>query len=143
MSSARHAGPSGATPGRPGGRAGPPTDGGQAAVELVLVVPVVVLLALLLVQVGQVVHHQLLVVHVAREAARAAAVAGGELDRGQVPGLHRGLDPDRVAIDVVPDPAGGTVQVRVVYRDPTDVALVGGAVPDVELDATVVMRTEG
>ena len=45
-------------------------DGGQAAVELALVLPMVCTLLLAVVQVALVVHAQLLVVHAAREGAR-------------------------------------------------------------------------
>ena len=49
-------------------------DGGQASVELALVLPLVVLLLLAVVQLGLLVRDQILVVHAAREAAREAAV---------------------------------------------------------------------
>ena len=55
-----------------GGRAG--ADRGQSTVEFALVLPLVVMVLLLVVQVGLVVRDQVLVVHAAREAARAAAV---------------------------------------------------------------------
>ena len=55
---------------------------GQATVELMLVLPVIVMLALLIAQVGLVARDSVLLHHVAREAAREAAVnpstRGGE-----------------------------------------------------------------
>jgi Flp pilus assembly protein TadG len=116
-------------------------DGGQATVELALVLPLVCLLLLALVQVGLVVHAHLLVVHAAREGARAAAVdphpsAARAAVTAGVP-----LDHDRV--DVTTRDAGGErVQVQVRYRYSTDVPLVGALFGDVDLTATATMRRE-
>ena len=49
-------------------------EGGQATVEVALLLPLLALLLLAVVQVGLVVRDQVLVTHAAREAARAAAV---------------------------------------------------------------------
>lgn len=131
-------------PGRPTAApepAGP--DRGQSTVELALGLPAVVLVVLAVVQVGVIVHHQVLVTHVAREAARAAAVSGGRLADGAVPGLRHGLDQGPLRITASPPDGDGLVSVTVRYRDPTDVALIGPLVPDVELRSTVVMQAEG
>ncbi|MFN8017040.1 MAG: TadE/TadG family type IV pilus assembly protein [Acidimicrobiales bacterium] len=117
---------------------------GQASVELVLVLPVVVLALLLVVQVGLVVRAQVLVVHAAREGARAAAVEAGSPAAARraaldVPGLVPGRE--RVAVRTF-----GTdlrrVAVEVAYRVPTDVALVGPLVGEPTLRARVVMLIE-
>lgn len=118
---------------------------GQAAVELVLVLPVVVLALLLVVQVGLVVRAQVLVVHAAREGARAAAVEGGSVAAARraaagVPGLVPGRE--RVRARVVGTGALRRVAVEVAYRVPTDVALVGPLVGEPTLRAEVVMLIE-
>jgi len=117
------------------------SSGGQATAELALVLPVVVLVILLVVQVGQVVRHQVLVVHVAREVARAAAVSPVPPDAAEV-AERSGLDPARLGITVDPPDAGGYVAAQVSYRVPTDVALVGVLVPEVTLGAEAYMLAE-
>ena len=121
-----------------------PRQGGQATVELVLVLPVVMVALLMVLQVGLVVRSQVLVVGAAREGARAAAVGASP---GEVLELVRstpGLDPSRVSVEVADEGAGtgGVVRVTVTYRAPTDVALVGELVADRTLTATVAMRRE-
>lgn len=51
------------------------TDGGSATVELALLIPVVVLLLAVVAETAATAQVQVLVVHAAREAARAAAVS--------------------------------------------------------------------
>ena len=116
-------------------------DGGQAAVELALVLPMVCTLLLAVVQVALVVHAQLLVVHAAREGARAASVdpSPGAAIAAVVGGTP--LDADRTEVEV-DDPGGGRVRVEVRYSMPTDVPLVGAVLDDLELTATAVMRVE-
>lgn len=118
-------------------------DGGQASVELALVLPVVVLLALFLVQVGLVVRGQVLVTHASREGARAAAVDDGPTAARSAAVAGSSLAADR--LDVVVDGRGGpgsrvTVQVR--YQMPTEVPLVGLLLGDVTLRASTTMRVE-
>ena len=73
-------------------------DDGQAAVELALVLPAVVLLLLALVQFALIGRDELLVVHAAREAARAASVAGsGDGRRAADPAGSEGGDLGRRA----------------------------------------------
>jgi Flp pilus assembly protein TadG len=124
------------TPGRHDG-------GGQAAVELALVLPLVMVLVLAVVQVGLVVRDQVLVVHAAREAARRAAVD---------PAPTAALEAARQAADLAPDRLtvvtsgragpGSRVVVQVRYRSPTDVPLAGSLVGDVTLNARATMRVE-
>lgn len=145
-------------------------QGGQAAVELALVLPVLAVLLLAVVQTGLVVRDQVLVVHAAREAARAVAVREG----GVTPGPHgtptatatatgtatatatasadslaraaalaaagRTLKPDRLSVEV--SERGGRVAVRVSYRTPLDLPLVRFAARDVYLAAYAEMRRE-
>jgi Flp pilus assembly protein TadG len=112
---------------------------GQATVELVLVLPVLFLVALGLVQVALVARDVVAVQHAAREAARAAAVdpspaaaqaaAARVLPGATVTVSQRGT-------------VGGSVRVRVDYRSPTDVPLIGPLLPDADLHAEAVMRVE-
>ncbi len=133
------AAPSGVEPSTKVGAAG-----GQATLELVLVLPFVVTLALLVVQVGLLAHRQVLVAHAAREAARAAAVTRepGEVASAARAGAERagGLDPSRIGVEARLE--AGRVEVDVAVRDSTDVALVGPLLPDVTLRATATMRWE-
>ncbi|MGE0877145.1 MAG: TadE/TadG family type IV pilus assembly protein [Acidimicrobiia bacterium] len=115
---------------------------GQAATELALVVPFFVLLLLLVVQIGLVVRDQVMVVHAAREGARAAAVADAQrIERARVSALAAaGLDRER--LDVAVEVGGGRVSVTVTYRSPTDVPVVGRLVGEVSVKATATMALE-
>lgn len=117
----------------------PHGESGQTTAELALVFPVVVLLALCLVQAALVFRDELTLTNAAREAARAASVdsdparaeraAAAVLPGARVESAHR--------------PATGELlTVRVRYRSPTDVPLVGPLLPDVDLVARAVMRVE-
>lgn len=115
-------------------------EAGQAAVELVLVLPVVVVALLLVLQVGLVARDQVVVVDAAREGARAAAVEGPDAAAAAArasPGLR--ADRLTVAADLTAD---GLIRVRVRYRAPTDVALVGPLLGEPVLTAEVTMRRE-
>jgi Flp pilus assembly protein TadG len=116
-------------------------DGGQATVELALVLPLVCLLLLVLVQVGLVVHAHLVVVHAAREGARAAAVdphpAAAHL--AVVRGAPLAVEQVQVSTS---DAGGDMVTVEVRYRYSTDVPLVGALVGDIDLSARATMRKE-
>jgi Flp pilus assembly protein TadG len=112
---------------------------GQAAVELALVLPVVVLFVLGILQVVLVSRDQLAIELAAREAARAASVSAD-------PAGAASTAADRVTnvgpLDVSVTVAGDVVRVRVSYVNPTDVAMVGAAIPDVTLEATAAMAWE-
>ena len=120
---------------------------GQATVEAVLVIPVVAMLALAIVQVGVVAKDRLLVAHVGREAARAAAVEPTEEVATAAARNATGLDADRLAVTLSPNsdhrPApGDRVTVSVRYLAPTKIPVVGWLVPDVVLQTTVTVRVE-
>lgn len=112
---------------------------GQAAVELALVLPVVVLFVLGVLQVIVVARDQLAIELAAREAARAASVSAD-------PAFAASLAVDRVTnlgpLDVSVSASGDVVRVRVGYVNPTDVAMVGAAIPDIALEATAAMAWE-
>ncbi len=122
----------------------PTREHGQAAVEVALVLPLLAVLALALVQVTLIVRDQLLVTHGARAGARQAAVSADPASvRAAVLGSSTGLIDDRVTVTVVGRAAEGSqVEVRVRYRAPTDVPVVGALVGDVTLEDTVTMRVE-
>jgi Flp pilus assembly protein TadG len=119
-------------------------DGGQATVELALVLPLVALVLLLVLQVGLVVRDRLLVAHAAREAARAAAVT----DDGRGSAARRAaeragsLDDGRLEVTVADGGTGDTVTATARYVSATDVPIVGLLLPDVTLEADATMRAE-
>ena len=119
-------------------------DDGQAAVELALVLPLVALLLLALVQVALVVRDQVLVVHAAREAVRAAAVDPnpGAARRAALAGAP--LAEGRLRLEMSGHgKAGDQVKVVVSYRTPTNASIVGALIPDIVLRAQASMRREG
>ena len=117
-------------------------DEGQAAVELALALPLVVLLLLAVVQLAVVIRDAVVVTHVAREAARAAAVAadpssaGGRAARSAAGGLHL----DRMIVTVAEH--AGVVTATIRYRAPTEVPLVGPLVGDADLAGRASMQVE-
>jgi Flp pilus assembly protein TadG len=131
-------------PARPAGapaRARPrrTTERGQAAVELALALPLVALLLLAVVQVGVIVRDQVLVVHAAREAARAAAVDPRTGTARAAALAGSGLEASRLAVELHP---GDRVGVVISYRAPTSLPLIGPLVPDLTLRAKAAMRSE-
>ena len=120
-----------------------PPAHGQAAVEVALALPLLALLLLLVVQAALVVRDQVLVVHAAREAARAAAVDPdpGAARRAALAGAP--LDPDRVVVEVGPQgPPGRPVSVTVRYRTAALGPLIGALVPDIVVEGRASMRRE-
>ncbi|QXC60098.1 pilus assembly protein [Aquihabitans sp. G128] len=127
---------------RRGGRVGG-QEGGQATVELALALPVVVLALLLVVQVALVARAQLLVVHAAREGARAAAVDPDPGAAARAARATPGLRAGDLRVEVAGRGGEGSrVRVTVRYRVRTDVPLVGGLLGDPTVSATVTMRVE-
>lgn len=127
----------------PASRAGQHREGGQAAVEVALLLPVLVVLALAAVQVGLVVRAQVLVTHAAREAARAAAVDADPAAPGRAARAASPLDPEHLLVAVDGrDAAGSRARVVVTYGLATDVPLVGRLLPDLTLRASATMRVE-
>ena len=118
-------------------------DTGQATVEVALLLPVLAVLLLGVLQVAVVARDSVLVTHAAREAARAAAVdsrPGAALAAAR---SSSGLDPARLtARSTRRGGPGGRVEVRVWYRSPTDLPIIGRLVGDPLLTAMVTMRIE-
>lgn len=118
-------------------------DGGQASVELALVLPLVMLLLLGMVQVGLLVRDQILVVHAAREAAREAAVDPAPDAARQAAAASSTLDGSRLTVTTSGRGAAGSrVRVEVAYKASTSVPLIGSAVGDLTLRASATMRVE-
>ena len=114
---------------------------GQATVELALVLPLVLTLALVVVQVGLVARDAVRVTHAARSATRAASVGLDDDSVRRAASEGSGLAPSRLSVVIVR--AGDWVTVRVTYRCPTDVPLVGTIAPAVILREQLTMRVEG
>jgi Flp pilus assembly protein TadG len=118
-------------------------DGGQASVELALVLPLVVLLLLAVVQLGLLVRDQILVVHAAREAAREAAVDPAADAPRRAAVASSTLAGDRLTVTSTGRGAAGSrVTVEVAYKASTGVPLVGAALGDLTLRASATMRVE-
>ena len=119
-------------------------DGGQASVELALVLPLVVLLLLAVAQLGLLVRDQILVVHAAREAAREAAVDASPDAPRRAALASSTLAGSRLTVTSTGRGAAGSrVRVEVAYRAPTVVPLLGAALRDITLRASATMRVEG
>ena len=115
---------------------------GQATVEFALVLPFVALLAALIVQVGLVLRAQVLVVHAAREGARAASVATGPRDEA----ARRAVDSssDQPSADLHVDVSDDTTWVTVVVRRTPRVwsPFVGELLPEFDVESRASMRIE-
>ena len=120
------------------------SEGGQASVELALLLPLLVLLLLVILQIGLVGRDVVLVTHASREAARAAAT---DPDPGAATAAARaagGLDPKRMTVSVTGGGrAGSRVRVTVTYQAGTDVPLIGGLIGDHTIRGATTMRVEG
>ena len=117
-----------------------PADRGQATVETALLLPVVVLAVLAVIQIGLVVHARVMVTHAAREGVRAAAVGGDDRAVREVVIASGGLAPSRTTVEI--DGSTTTVRVTVRYEAPTNIAMIGPLLDDVELVAHATMRRE-
>jgi len=118
-------------------------DGGQASVELALVLPLVFVLLLGIVQLGLLVRDQILVVHAAREAAREAAVDPAADAASRAAAASSTLDGSRLTVTTSGRGATGSrVRVEVAYRAPTGVPIIGPALGDLTLRASATMRVE-
>ena len=124
--------------------AGQHSQRGQSAAELALLLPVVVLAFLVVVQIGLVARDQVLVNHAVREAARQVALdpsqaSAAEAAASAVPGLNQA----RLNLELRGNASSGQiVTVELTYRSPTDVALVGAFIGDVELNTNAAVRIE-
>ena len=114
-------------------------DEGQATVEFALTIPVLLLVLLGAVQVFVLLVDRLHLVHVTRDATRAASVSGDP-----VVAVRRVVErtwPDRVVSQRVSDD-GTLVSVTVELVNPTDVPIIGRFLPDVRLTESLTMLAE-
>ena len=118
-------------------------DGGQASVELALVLPLVMILLLAVVQLGLLVRDQILVVHAAREAVREAAVDPAADAPRRAALASSTLADARLTVTTTGRGAvGSRVRVDVAYKAATGVPLLGAAVDRLTLRASATMRVE-
>jgi hypothetical protein len=113
--------------------------GGQTTVELALVFPVVLLLILVLIQAALVLRDDLALTSAAREAARAASL---DADPARAERAAAAVLPGARVSSGARPAVGELVIVRVSYRSPTTLPLVGPLLPDPELVAHAAMRVE-
>ena len=125
----------------PGRRASPPrAQAGQATVELALVLPLLLALTVVLVHVGLLVRAQVLVVHAAREAARAAAVDPRPHAARHAAESVRGLDPARLSVTTRRD--GPRVTAIVSYQAATNVRFLCRKLPEIAVKEQVTAYVE-
>ena len=118
-------------------------DGGQASVELALVLTLVMILLLTVAQLGLLVGDQILVVHAAREAARQAAVDPAADAPRKAAITSSSLNDSRLTVITTGRGAPGSrVRVEVAYRTSSAMPLVGAAVGNLTLRASANMRVE-
>ena len=116
-------------------------EGGQATVELALVLPLLVMVLLAVIQVALVGRDSIAVTHAARAAARAAVVDPDAASEVAMSSTR--LDGARMNVVVHGDARPGSmVDVTVTYDDPTDVPLIGRLIGDVELTESLSARVE-
>lgn len=118
-------------------------DRGQATVELALLLPLVALLLVGMAQLAVVARDYTLVMHAAREAARAAAVDDDPAAPRRAAERAGPLAPARLDVLVSSRGAPGTtITATVAYSSPVRVPVVGAMVDDVRLQASAAMRVE-
>ncbi len=118
-------------------------DGGQASVELALVLPLVMILLLAVAQLGLLVRDQILIVHAAREGARQAAVDPSADAPRKAAVASSSLNDSRLTVTTTGRGGPGSrVRVEVAYRTSSVMPLVGAAVGHLTLRASATMRVE-
>ena len=110
--------------------------------ELALLTPHLMLMALFLAQLALTARDQIMVVHSAREAARAVAVSSDSSVARPAALAASRLDPQRLRVRVEELPGTDNVSVRLDYRSPVRVAPFGVVVDDLVLSGEAVMRSE-
>lgn len=110
--------------------------------ELALLTPLLMLMALFLVQLALTARDQIMVVHSAREAARAVAVSSDSTAARPAALAAARLDPQRLRVRVEERPGTGNISVRLDYRSPVRVAPFGVVLDDLVLSGEAVMRSE-
>ncbi len=106
--------------------------------EVALALPFLCVVLLGVGQVAVVARDRLAVQLAAREAARAASVTSDHATARLAAERAVSLRPLRVTVTE----GDGTITVTVAYDDPTDVPVVGAALPSITVSATVTMAVE-
>jgi len=114
-------------------------DRGQATVEFALTIPVLVIALLGAIQVFVILVDRIHLVHVTRDAARAASV--GDDPRSAAEMVIDRSFPDR-EISLTVSTSDDVVTVEMVLSNPTDVPIIGRFLPDVELRESLSMLAE-
>ena len=113
--------------------------GGQATVELALVLPLIFAMLVLVFQIALVARDEIVVVHAARDAVREATVSG---DPALIAAAaHRNLPGASVRV-VRRGGIGEPVEVAITYVSHTDLPLIGALIPDLMLHSASVMSVE-
>lgn len=110
--------------------------------ELALLTPLLMLMALFVVQLALTARDQIMVIHSAREAARAVAVSSDSSVARRAALAASRLDPQRLRVRVEEPPGTGNVSVRLDYRSPVRIAPFGVVLDDLVLSGEAVMRSE-
>lgn len=114
-------------------------DRGQATVEFALTIPVLVIALLGAIQVFVILVDRIHLVHVTRDAARAASV--GDDPRSAAEMVIDRSFPDR-EISLTVSTSDDVVTVEMVVSNPTDVPIIGRFLPEVELRESLSMLAE-
>ena len=114
-------------------------DRGQATVEFALTIPVLVIALLGAIQVFVILADRIHLVHVTRDAARAASV--GDDPRSAAEMVIDRSFPDR-EISLTVSTSDDVVTVEMVLSNPTDVPIIGRFLPEVELRESLSMLAE-
>lgn len=116
-------------------------QGGQATVELALVLPVVMTVAILVIQLGLLARDRVLTVHAAAIAARSVAVdPTGDAARSVLDDIDGS---GRFSVSIGGDIAPGGIAIVTVTSPPTTVPIVGRLLSSVELRERLAVRVEG
>lgn len=120
------------------------TQRGSVSVEFAALLPLLAVTMLLVAQIGLLVAEQVVLVHAAREGARAAAVST-DVETARARAIEAGnLDPARATVAVTPETraVGDPILVTVSYR-PAVITMIERFVPgDITLRAEASMRAE-
>ncbi|MGA1508123.1 MAG: TadE/TadG family type IV pilus assembly protein [Ilumatobacteraceae bacterium] len=114
-------------------------DRGQATVEFALTIPVLVIALLGAIQVFVILVDRIHLVHVTRDAARAASV--GDDPRSAAEMVINRSFPDR-EISLTVSMSDDVVTVEMVLSNPTNVPIIGRFLPEVELRESLSMLAE-
>jgi len=114
-------------------------DRGQATVEFALTIPVLIIALLGAIQVFVILVDRIHLVHVTRDAARAASV--GDDPRSAAEMVIDRSFPDR-EISLTVSTSDDVVTVEMVLSNPTDVPIIGRFLPEVELRESLSMLAE-